>query len=421
MPTLPLRLESVRMNQAPVPTETRDILQRFEVDPQRGFLPAPDPIRVLPPAFAYWEEIAHDLPKLMAAGKVRATLDDIPVLDVCHLHGKAEDQRAMLLLSYFGHAYVWGAEDPPDRIPAGVAVPWYEVARRLGRYPVLSYASYALNNWRRLDPKGPISLGNIVLLQNFLGGIDEEWFILVHVEIEAKAAPALTAIIQAQTAVQQDQPTFCQLRRSDPNEVEKHLASLANSIGDMHATLLRMPEHCDPYIYFHRVRPYIHGWKDHPALPFGIVYAGVDAYGGKPRKFRGETGAQSSIVPSLDAALGIVHSDDPLLPYLREMRDYMPPRHRAFIESIEKGPSIRQYVLQNRQSHPALREVYNECLDKLGLFRSTHLEYAATYIQKQSLSSPYNPTETGTGGTPFLPYLKKHRDETAALIDNEGD
>ena len=60
--------------------------------------------------------------------------------------------------------------------------------------------------------------------------------------------------------------------------------------------------------------------------------------------FRGETGAQSSIVPSLDAALGILHKDDPLRTYLVETRDYMPPKHRAFIEAIEQGrPFVSMY------------------------------------------------------------------------------
>jgi indoleamine 2,3-dioxygenase len=49
-------------------------------------------------------------------------------------------------------------------------VPWYELSEQLGRPPVLSYASYALDNWRRLDPNAPIELGNIVLLQTFWQG-----------------------------------------------------------------------------------------------------------------------------------------------------------------------------------------------------------------------------------------------------------
>ena len=379
-------------------------LATFQVDPERGFLPSPDPLDRLPPAFACWEEIARDLPKRLAAGTLRPVLEQLPVLPVSSLQEPAQLDRAMLVLSYFGHGYVWGDEQPATRIPAGVAVPWYAVAQRLGRPPVLSYASYALHNWRRLDPAGLIALGNIVLLQNFLAGVDEEWFILVHVDIEAKAAPALQAIGLAQQAVAADQGL----------ELEHQLATVASALEQAYATLLRMPERCDPYIYYRRVRPYIHGWKDHPALPDGVLYEGVDAYGGAPQKFRGETGAQSAIIPALDAALGITHADDPLRPYLIEMRAYIPPTHHAFIEAIEQGPSIRQYVIGRYQGQPALRDAYNACVHWLARFRSTHLEYAGRYIHQQSQQGLDNPTNVGTGGTPFMPYLKKHRDETVA-------
>lgn len=375
-------------------------MERFGVSPQRGFLPSPDPLTLLPAAYKPWEQAARELPRLLAAGRVRPALDGLPVLEVERL-ADGERDRAMLLLSYFGHAYVWGEEPAANRIPAGVAVPWHAVARSVGRPPVLSYASYALHNWRRLSGEGPIALGNIVLLQDFLGGLDEEWFILVHVEIEARAAPALTAIIDAQAAVARD----------EAGEAARQLESMASALESMYRTLLRMPERCDPYIYYHRVRPYIHGWKDHPALPDGVIYEGVREWSGRRQKFRGETGAQSSIVPSLDAALGISHRDDPLQPYLMEMRDYMPPQHRAFIRRVESGPSVREYVLARRDD-PGLRRAYNECIQSLALFRSKHLEYAALYIQRQSQDSSYNPTQVGTGGTPFMPYLKKHRDET---------
>jgi indoleamine 2,3-dioxygenase len=374
-------------------------------DRLRGFLPLSDPLQELPNPFGRWEELARDMPKILAAGKLRTYLDQLPILDTSVLVSDAEYERAMLILSYFGHGYVWGGTEVRDRIPSGVAVPWYRISEKLGRPPILSYASYALHNWRRIERSGPVAIGNVSLLQNFLAGVDEEWFILVHVDIEAKAAPVPAAIVQAQAAVRGDQA----------NALALQLSSIAGALESIYETLSRMPEHCDPYIYYHRVRPYIHGWKDHPALPHGVIYEGVDAYGGQPLRLRGETGAQSSIVPSLDAALGVTHRTDPLRPYLLEMRNYMPPPHRDFIKAVEDGPQVREYVIANRQDG-TLRDAYNQCLHLLERFRSQHLEYAANYIQKQSLTSPYNPTERGTGGTPFLPYLKKHRDETAEHV-----
>ena len=72
----------------------------------------------------------------------------------------------------------------------------------------------------------------------------------------------------------------------------------------------KMPEKCDPYIYYHRVRPYIFGWKNNPALPDGLIYR--SCFNEKPQLFRGETGAQSSIVPTLDALLNVEHEKDEL-------------------------------------------------------------------------------------------------------------
>src|SRR6185436_16702593 len=157
-----------------------------------------------------------------------------------------------------------------------------------------------------------------------------------------------------------------------------------------------MPERCDPYIYFHRVRPYIHGWKNHPDLPNGVIYDGVEAYGCQPQQFRGETGAQSAIVPALDAMLGVSHEEDILRTYLMEMRTYMPPAHRAFIESLEARGSVRRFVQGCGIS--GLTEAYNTCVAGLERFRSLHLEYAAAYIFRQAQTDRRNPHAVGTGG-----------------------
>jgi indoleamine 2,3-dioxygenase len=371
------------------------------LDSRRGFLPPQDPLRRLPGAFDAWEEVARNLPKLLVSGHPRRSIEDLPPFPLHALEAERELERAMVLLSYLGHAYVWTGAEPARVLPARLAVPWHAVASRLGRPPVLSYSSYALHNFHRFDPERDVECGNIALIQNFLGGIDEEWFILIHVDIERKAAPAMAALPDCLDAAES----------GGAERLESLLVNVERSLAAMFQTLERMPEHCDPYIYYHRVRPYIHGWKNHPDLPEGLVYEGVDAYGGKPRQFRGETGAQSAIVPALDAMLGIRHQEDILRTYLAEMRDYMPPAHRAFVESLEARGSIRPFV--ERANRRGLTDLYNACIEHVRRFRGLHLEYAAAYIFRQAQTDPKNPHAVGTGGTPFMPYLTKHRDETA--------
>jgi indoleamine 2,3-dioxygenase len=201
------------------------------------------------------------------------------------------------------------------------------------------------------------------------------------------------------------------------------LRALALAQTEMRDTLLRMKERCDPYVYYTRVRPYIHGWKNSPSLAEGLLYGGVSAYAGRPQTFRGETGAQSSIVPCLDAGLGISHAPDPLTVYLQEMRGYMPPRHRAFLQSIEQSvdksgrPLLAGYIRDQRAESPDLWTAYCLCVNLLVQFREIHIGYADSYIHRQHQSYVSNPTAVGTGGTPFMAYLQKHLDETRQAID----
>eukprot|EP00965_Chrysotila_dentata_P102663 3389350-Pleurochrysis_carterae.AAC.2 len=66
--------------------------------------------------------------------------------------------------------YVWGEVPVVTRLPSCLSLPWTAVAAALSRRPVLTYASFNLHNWRRIDPTRPIELGNTCRLCNFLGG-----------------------------------------------------------------------------------------------------------------------------------------------------------------------------------------------------------------------------------------------------------
>lgn len=378
-------------------------LEDYNINPKFGFLPTSFSSKYqLPKAFLKLQQTAVMLPKLLTTGKIRQAIANLPEVDLeQETLDEMQLRRLMQIYSYLTHAYVWGEPTSIKVLPRNIAVPFYDIAQQLGRPPILSYASYALDNWKCLDESQPIALGNIILMQNFLGGLDEDWFILIHVDIEAKAAPALAAIPTILEGIDQD----------DAIAVSKALANIKDAWKNINETMNRMPEGCDPYIYYHRVRPYIHGWKNNPALPQGLIYEGVEAYDGQPQQFRGETGAQSAIMPTMDALFNIVHAHDPLRAYLLEMRDYMPPKHRAFVTLVEQRSKLRNFV-DNIMSHrPELRDLYNDCLSLIEQFRTKHLEFAANYIHKQTVAA-HNDTSIGTGGTPFMQYLKKHRDET---------
>ena len=363
----------------------------------RGFLPASDPLPSLPGAvFASWNHAANSLPQWITNGVVRAKVASLPDFPTDALSGQREHEAAMRVLSFLAHAYLLTGDVLPS-LPAKLAVPWVAVSELLGTPPVLNYNTFNLTNWTRLDPALPVALGNIAIAQHFLGGQDEQWFQMVHIAIEMVAARAVSVLKPMQAAAaSEDGPT-----------VLAHLTTLADTVGEMQRTLERMPEGCDPHIYYHRVRTYMFGWKDNPAFPNGLIYEGVSQ---TPRFLRGETGAQTATIYAFDGALGIEHGYDAFRAYLIEMRDYMPPAHRTFIVQLESGPDVRGFV--GRSGNIQLRDAYNAAVTALQDFRIKHMEYAAMYIAQFAQSDIKNSTAVGTGGTPFMRYLAQHRDAT---------
>ena len=353
----------------------------------------------LPEGFEDIELLAEELPKVLANEQITDRVAKLETeKDISRL-SLSELERAMLLYSYIGHAYMWGKNKVENIIPIQISKTWYDISQKLDRPPILSYASYALNNWKIANPDKPFDVENVSIMQNFLGGVDEDWFIMIHVAIEYEAKEILSSL----------KSFFL-----DKNLDKSYLHKALDSIKKINAIMNRMPEKCDPFIYYNRVRPYIFGWKNNPATPNGVIYEGVDAYGGEPQIFRGETGAQSSIVPALDALLGVTHSNDPLREYLDEMRLYMPKEHRELLNGLDEWSKNERTKLDKDEESIT---IINKLIKEVHTFRDKHLEYARVYIYEQSLTNDSNSNIVGTGGTPFMKYLDKHLQETVPAND----
>ncbi|MEP4052897.1 MAG: indoleamine 2,3-dioxygenase [Litorimonas sp.] len=389
-----------------------ECLESYDISETRGFLCGYDATAVeLTGDWARARDVAMRLPQMLTTGRVRELLRrDLPGIVESDLDSLSDSQAraAMVHFSFMVQSYVWGEAEASAALPECLARPMCALAERLGQQPLLPYSGYVLDNWGLHDPERPIDLSNIFVIQNFLGGQDENWFILVHVAIEARAGAALSRMKAVIDGVE----------AGNVAEVTEQLTEIATVWSDLKGIFDRMPERCDPYAYFERVRPYIHGWKDNSALPNGVMYEGVKSHSGKAQSYRGQTGSQSSIVPSMDALLGIGHAADPMKAYLDELHIYRPPGHRRFIDDLRSQSGLRDFVVSSADQD--LSRAYNANVQAVADFRSRHLEYAASYINKQSRNATGNDTDVGTGGTPFMKYLKKHRDETQANLVSIG-
>jgi indoleamine 2,3-dioxygenase len=364
----------------------------------RGFLPEHDPLIGFPSnsEFGGLDEIGRDLPSLLQDSGFRAyaRLLDIPLWPENRVTDSDVPELRLyyLRVGFLASAYINQVGQEPSRVlPANLALPLCRACKLLNRPPILSYDGYALYNWKRFHKDGPIALGNIDTVQNFVHLYDEHWFILVHVEIEAIAARILDAIATVQAA----------LDTHAPGSIDDAVREVAAAINEQVRVLRRIPEKMDPALYYKTFRPYIRFFEN---VEYEADVAGARVAAGSAARlrisFRGETGAQSSIMPLLVAFMKIPHRTSMLTAHLIDMRNYMPAEHRALIAVVEAMPSIRAI---------ASKQNYNAVLDAMAEFRSVHYEWAQEYINRRT-DDP-----RGTGGTPYMQWLKQLIEETLAF------
>ncbi|KAI1331623.1 indoleamine 2,3-dioxygenase [Xylariaceae sp. FL0255] len=426
----------------PVPT-----LSDYGISPTHGFLPDVLPLTRLPdPFYNKWEAIASNLQNLILSKRLRGVIDRLPIFDTGGLVYDAEWRRAYMLLTFFAHGYIWGGDTPCDVVPQSISVPLLDICNHLEVPPVSTYAASVLWNFKPLFiDEGIDNLDNLATLVTFTGSLDESWFYLVSVAIEARGGPIITLMLTAIAAA----------REGDSATVTRCLRAFAERLDDLGELLRRMHEKCDPSYFYSRIRTFLAGSKNmaEAGLPHGVIYD--DGSGSSDYvQYSGPSNAQSSLIQFFDIILGIEHrpTGEKANPasetdregrssgsghnFIREMRRYMPGPHARFLQDVGAVANIREFVEERRDSDKALSIAYDACLAMLRAFRDIHIAIVTRYIvvpsrenrarsrsrspvavrQRQNLATASRHANhkkvKGTGGTALIPFLKQARDET---------
>lgn len=385
---------------------------------ERGFLPINNPVAKLPDVCQYNTDInrlVQDLPELLKKKELRKTVDalsaaiDGDAADLLQVSNNAEKNAALTFLTALAQAYVFeNAEQPIEAVPAFISVPLYNLAKEKQRFPTVTYNDYVLNNWRKLNAEGGVTLENIEPLVTLTGTRDEQWFIMVHVAIEAAAAPAILAAKKAFVEARNESP--------DADALTSAMHTIKASVEEAIKIMRRMQEECNPDAFWNVLRPYLGGWeKTKPAdcEDAGVRFAGVGVKDTKPFAFSGPSGAQSSIVPALDAVLGVRHEINGMFQQLLKFKEYMPTEHQALINVFAAFSGVQQAV--QHANDDKLTAAYEGAVNAVKQMRGAHLGLVKQYIYKPAVACGI-PKEalTGTGGAPIDSYLAGRYKDTPA-------
>lgn len=319
-----------------------------------------------------------------------------------------------LKMGYLFEPVQHGAAQASHALPANIANPLVLLANVFQQKPWLEYASgYVLMNSIFHDE---ISADKIQLIRQWHGGLDEYYFQTVHSIIEWET-PALFKAIHA---------LIEGVKNQNSQQIVEAMEQGIQTSEVMLQGLKQMTRLSRPAYYAADVRPQIQGLKGNcgagKLFPEQGVWFDTHYFAdGKPAyraDIRGQTGAQSSIIPLLDNILGITDfyakGDNPLTSMLREFRAYRPKPHTALLASVEQAQqqfAIRAYL---KEHQPLLLARWTGVVCQ---FREFHFFLAMAYIVKPGKAQPKTQSRAiGTGGSPTPKYLPQHVNESLLAL-----
>ena len=269
-------------------------------------------------------------------------------------------------------------------LPKNIALPLVLVSNKLDVYPWLDYHySYSLGNYVKKDPAGDLHWKNLDMACKFTGTTDEIGFIMVHVYIN-EVSPKLVGSVMDYGL--QNDITSLQLCGDVMEEMNRRRRDMW--------TASRHERYND-------FRIFIMGIKGNDKIfGQGLVYEGC--FDDAPQQYRGQTGAQDSIIPMIDIFTGIVdfYPDNKLTEYLLDLRTYRPKCIQNFFVDLrahyKANPIFKQ--LSDAKCYEGLVHLL-KIVDEVYLFRNGHWQFVQKYIMSNTKYA------FATGGTPITSWL----------------
>jgi indoleamine 2,3-dioxygenase len=361
--------------------------KQFDVS-HYGFLPSVC-CNHLPENFKCFQNVLDKLEETKSNHIVfRKLVHNLPYYDVS-IHSsdmltKAQMKFMYSILTMIINRYIWcnGVDDAKNftHIPAIIAVPLHKISCKLGIVISLTHASVDLWNWRQ-PSSSHISAIAHESIQEFdidtceinhtmTGNISEEWFYKIMVAIEGVSGPAILLIPNI----------YKSFGLNNNNNTIEHLQIILKIIKKTVCLIKRMYEKCDPDFFFNHLRIYL-GGSNNDNLPNGVNLDLSPIHMGLLNiKYAGGSAAQSTLIQVYDDFFGVKHKEEHGVNFLKDMRNYMPLKHRQYLEDISMLPSLSEFV--KRENNHNLTNIYSKCLSELIQFRKSHISLVHKYIMK---------------------------------------
>lgn len=220
-----------------------------------------------------------------------------------------------------------------SKLPACISRPLVKLAEILNIPPFMSYAaSYALYNYYLVNEgNGHDQYSNLRLIRAFEKGLDphssEAGFILTHIHMVALTGPLLKGVIETLDGIAVFRESSSQAHgRDQVSHIKGSLRLVLDTMEKIEANMERMWANSRPKDY-PTYRTFIFGITSQQMFPNGVVYEGC--FDDKPVDFRGESGANDSIIPLLDNLCQVPMPKNPLTEILRDFRGRLLPCLKA--------------------------------------------------------------------------------------------